>query len=212
MARILIFGDSIAQGAWDERGGWADRLKGYYNSAKLDDLSVRSVGVFNLGISGNTADDVVVRIEGEIVTRQDKWATRNDLYIIAVGVNDSRSSGGQENLVSSPEHYQEQLERIIEVVHKFSDNILFIGITPVDDSKTLACGDTQYWLARVAQFNQVLVDFCDKHTLPIVEIFDSMQQMDFKGLLPDGLHPNTEGHEWMYEQIKPHVLRLLEEK
>ena len=129
-----------------------------------------------------------------------------------MGVNDSRSKANTKNLISSPEHYIEKLREIISAINKFGTKILFVGLTPVDDEKTLLRNNTQYWNERVTEFNKALIDFCEEHKYPFVEIHKAMQQLDYKSLLPDGLHPGTEGHQWMYEQIKPQVLKLLEEK
>ncbi len=47
MTLILVFGDSIAWGLWDDGGAWAERL-----------WDARSRNVYNLGVDGETSDDV----------------------------------------------------------------------------------------------------------------------------------------------------------
>jgi lysophospholipase L1-like esterase len=48
--RVLVFGDSIAQGFWDSEGGWVERLRKHYNSLALEDLkSNQQPEIFNLG-------------------------------------------------------------------------------------------------------------------------------------------------------------------
>lgn len=61
---ICIFGDSITWGASDsEKGGWVERLKIYFGE-KYD------INVYNLGISGDATEDLLVRIEKELRSRK----------------------------------------------------------------------------------------------------------------------------------------------
>ena len=57
---ICIFGASITWGAYDrEAGGWSDRLKVYFYNKDFE------TDVYNCGISGDKAADVLKRIEVE---------------------------------------------------------------------------------------------------------------------------------------------------
>ena len=52
MVQILIFGDSIAWGAWDKEGGWVQRLRKLIDEKNLSDPEFYCL-VYNLGVSGN---------------------------------------------------------------------------------------------------------------------------------------------------------------
>ncbi len=56
MGKFLVFGDSIAYGKWDSKGGWVARLRDYIDE-KYNLNKTGNVQVYNLGIPG----EVVVR-------------------------------------------------------------------------------------------------------------------------------------------------------
>jgi hypothetical protein len=55
---VFVFGDSIVMGLWDERGGWPERL-----------WQGRSRIVYNLGVDGETSEEVKTRFIAEAKTR-----------------------------------------------------------------------------------------------------------------------------------------------
>ena len=57
---VFVFGDSIAWGLYDDRGGWVGRL---WNG--------RSRLVYNLGVDGETSEDISKRFIAEAKVRGD---------------------------------------------------------------------------------------------------------------------------------------------
>ncbi|MBP9816303.1 SGNH/GDSL hydrolase family protein, partial [Candidatus Woesebacteria bacterium] len=68
MDKILVFGDSIAYGKWDSKGGWVARLRNYidttYNLNKEG-----NVQVYNLGIPGEVVPRLAERFSSELTMR-----------------------------------------------------------------------------------------------------------------------------------------------
>ena len=63
--RICVFGASVTKGAWDtEMGGWVNRLR-----LDLEDFKKRKYSVYNLGISGDTTESLLERIDSECKAR-----------------------------------------------------------------------------------------------------------------------------------------------
>ncbi len=62
---VLVFGDSIAYGAWDEEGGWVERLKRYlhHRTTSYGEYHL----VYNLAVSGETSRGILERLEGEAI-------------------------------------------------------------------------------------------------------------------------------------------------
>ena len=57
MGDLLFFGDSITAGAWDSRGGWANRLIGRTMAQTMDarfEPGSFYCMAYNLGVSGDT--------------------------------------------------------------------------------------------------------------------------------------------------------------
>src|SRR5438270_8640503 len=85
--RVLVFGDSIAQGFWDTEGGWVATLSKHYTELALKDLrNNKQPGIYNLRISGDTTRSLLARIESETKVR--KWPGEPLLVLIAIGTND----------------------------------------------------------------------------------------------------------------------------
>jgi lysophospholipase L1-like esterase len=67
--RILVFGDSIAYGAWDTAGGWVDRLKSDAHRQTVASRGLRKLQIVNLGIGGDTSTKILKRVPAEIEAR-----------------------------------------------------------------------------------------------------------------------------------------------
>ena len=86
MAQIFIFGASSTYGAWDEKSGWADRLKQYFHQRVINSNDKDYFLVYNLGISGEDTRGLLRRINNDIKIRGDKdeeniiliWMITND--------------------------------------------------------------------------------------------------------------------------------------
>ena len=76
--RICVFGASITWGAFDDKkGGWVNRLK------LINFAQGNCIDIHNLGISGNTTNELLERIDTEL------FARNPDLIIFSIGANDS---------------------------------------------------------------------------------------------------------------------------
>lgn len=200
--RVLVFGDSITQGFWDTDGGWVQRIRTVYDKETIKtgyDLPT----IFNLGISGNSSGDIVERFEAETEARyQDEKLG----LVFAVGVNDSRTKSGVN--FSEPEEYKSNLEKLLAMARKYSDKIVFVGLTPCveERSNPVSWGDTGYTNNRIRVFNQVLEDFCHDNTLEFIDILTPFTEAGAKTeLLPDSLHPNNEGHQLIADIVLPRL-------
>src|SRR3989338_5799563 len=122
---IVIFGDSITWGAYDpDQGGWATRLRNYFE-AKDDEINI-----YNLGIPGDTTADLLKRIEIEARSREPK------VIIIAIGINDARFIHSTHSLRVSPEEFQQNITKLNSIAQEFTNKVVFVGLTVVDESKT----------------------------------------------------------------------------
>lgn len=206
MADIYVFGDSNSWGAWDARGGWVDRLKCYFAAKKLNEFESDGTSVINLAVSGDASDNLVLRIENEIAVRRKRWSTDHDLFIVAIGGNDSRLKGSGREAYITTEDYTQNLARIAHTIKKYSQNILFVGLTPVID-ELADYSDTAYKQERVKEFNNVLINFCSTERYPVIQILESV---DIKRhLCPDGLHLNTQGHSHVYKKVLPIAEKMI---
>jgi lysophospholipase L1-like esterase len=206
--RILVFGDSIAQGMWDPAGGWVQRLWQEYTRSEIDGgFKDDQPVIFNLGVSGDMTQNVVKRLALETAVR--KWMTDDLIIIIAVGINDTMVFKNVES--NSTELYKGELQQIVAGARQYTEKILFVGLTAVDEKRTTS-PDQQYVYtnARIKEFERTLRSFCEENELPIVKIFETLEEKQAEeDLLADGLHPNMTGHELIASLVKPVLDKIL---
>jgi lysophospholipase L1-like esterase len=204
--RVLVFGASSAQGYWDSQGGWADRLKHYYDGLQMQDLSSDQPKVMNLGVSGDSTVEILKRIGPECKVRiNDKGLA----VIIQVGSNNAAEIGG--HLRSSPEKYQADLESIVKKAEDFIYKILVVGFPAVKESKTnpIAWADIYYRNENIAAFEEAAAQVCDRLDVPFVPLHDHFLNSKDELNAHDGLHPNDAGHKLIFESVRPELDKLL---
>lgn len=204
--RVLIFGDSITQGFWDSEGGWVSRIRKVYDAQKVDGSDDNPPSIFNLGVSADSSDDVLARLENETKAR----ASEKLALVFAIGVNDSRTEADIN--FSTPEQYAQNLTAIIATARQFSDKILFVGLTPCVDTRTnpVSWGESGYTNTRIDEFDRILREVCEQNQVEYVEILQSFQKVQKQGeLLPDGVHPNDQGHQLIAGLVLPVLQKLL---
>jgi lysophospholipase L1-like esterase len=205
MHRILIFGDSITYGAWDKEGGWVARLRKYIDEKIFADPNYYNI-ILNLGISGNNSTDILRRFEFELQQRiKEEGET---VIIFAFGTNDAQLFNGK--FRTEPEQFKENLQKFLEISRKYSDKIFFVGLFPVDESKTTPIPwhkEKFYKNENIKNNNEIIRNFCKQNKINFIEIFENFIDKDYKTLLDDGVHPTTEGHKQMYEIIKDFLIK-----
>lgn len=180
MSVICVFGDSITWGAFDmELGGWVNRLKIFYDQKRETD-------VYNLGVDGDYTLDVLNRFDVEAKTRIP------DIIILAIGINDSSHPSNPQGTDLS--QFESQFNQLLEKSRKFTSKIVIVGLTNVDEE----AGDHGYDNSNIEKYNAVLKTISANANLAFVELFNTLVKEDFA----DGLHPNANGHQKIFEKVK----------
>lgn len=204
--RVLIFGDSITQGFWDIEGGWVSRIRKHYDQQMIDGTDNDPPTIFNLGVSGNSSDDVLARFDNETKAR----ATEELAFVVAIGVNDARTKAGVN--YSDPTRYKQNLSEILRLAKQYSRKILFVGLTPCVEARSnpVSWGDTGYTNGRIKEFDNILREFCQVNQVPFVEVYEPFAKAEAESeLLPDSLHPNDKGHQLIADLVTPGLFELL---
>lgn len=203
--RILFFGDSITQGFYDQAGGWVQRLAKKYQGPAQD------IEIFNLGVSGDCAKDLIERLENEAKIR--RWRDDKLVVAIAVGINDARLVDNR--AVSDVYDFQQELEKLIKIAGKVADAVLCVGLSAVDEEQTnpwpYSSTGAQWSNNRINAFEDTIKQSAQRLNVPFVAIHDSFLAQVTAGqdLLADGLHPNEAGHQLIAELVKPALEPLL---
>jgi len=195
--RICIFGDSITHGHNDEdTGGWADLLKRFFWSKENRHMDV---SVYPLGISGNTTEDILQRFDVETKAREP------EVIILYIGINDTvfTKSGGVE---VGEETFRANFKALVEKAKQYTQSIVALGLNDVIDemlqpfpwSSTGKC----YSKDRVILFDKIIHDVCNEEEVSYIDMKNVITEQD----LPDGLHPNAEGHQKIFERVKDFLI------
>lgn len=199
----LFFGDSITYGTGDSHGGWVGRFRKEQDEKALASDFEKADLAYNLGVPGDTSTDLVARIENEIRNRID--AGDDVAIIFAIGTNDSQFIiDNDKNKVDSIV-FRSNLKYLINIARKFTSNISFVGLMPVDESRvnpTPWAPDRAYRNNDIKQYNQIIKDVCGQEKVKFSEFYDSFAGLNYCDLLIDGIHPNEEGYNRMFKIIK----------
>ena len=191
---ICLFGDSITWGAWDpEHGGWGARLRSYFETNNYD------IMVYNCGVSGDTTNELLKRFNIESEARQP------NIIIFAIGINDSYYYGSKDKPSITIEKFQNNLQELVNQAKKYCSNIIFLGLTPVDENKTKPIP----WETTIFHdqentilYNAKIKEVCKNNDTPFINLLDELKIED----IDDGVHPSPQGHEKMFLKVKEFLL------
>jgi len=203
MTKILVFGDSIAWGAFDlEKGGWVERLKAHYLNMRPE----VKYYVYNFGISSDDTGGILFRLEKQMNIIE-KIEPDNYLFIFSIGKNDARGVGEKSNRKIKIEDYRNNLMEMINIAKNYSDEIFFLGYSIVDEEKTKPWKNAKdFWENKnLEEYEERLRDICNSKGVHYIKIRDVLSKND----LHDGLHPNTEGHRKIFEKVKAELNKFL---
>lgn len=202
MANILIFGDSITYGCWDEEGGWAFRLKHAIENKVIASNFQIDHFVYPLGIPGDTTHTLLQRFKPETEARV--VPQEETIFIFAIGINDSIYNTKTHNHTIPLWKSKNNLQLLIQSAKKYTNKILFVGLTPVDETNATLLSwfpECSYTNKYIQQYDKALQEICSEDKIQFIDISSEWMKMDYTKLLIDGLHPNTEGHKLLFDQI-----------
>lgn len=114
--RIAAIGDSLIYGRHDSAGGWVGRTR----------LAIEAIdewaAVFNLGIGGETSEDVSKRLKQEIEPRKPNF------ILIGVGANDARRHRG--HLAVKPAAFERNLKRLLKDAQGMAETVAIATLLP----------------------------------------------------------------------------------
>jgi lysophospholipase L1-like esterase len=202
MFAICAFGDSIVHGRGDNLDrGWAGRLRKYFEAKDYYNV------FYNLGIPGDTSTELLKRFQTECAARmQKKHESDRFVVLVGIGLNDSRYVDKIGNAQTEPELFRENVLRLVEIAKKYTAEIVFVGLTPVDEKLTNPYETTYFFNERVEEFNNIIRSCCADLDVLFVDLFNEMKKLDYPALLGDGVHPSPAGYEKMYDIIKEFLI------
>jgi lysophospholipase L1-like esterase len=192
---ICIFGDSITEGYYDnEHSGWVNRLKTILANDKI----------YNLGISGDSTEDLLKRFDADIKGKNP------EMIFFGIGTNDSIYLPAEKRNYVGFEKFKANLRSLVEKSRPFTNEIVFVGLTPVDESLTKPIPwqtEMCYTNEEIIKYNSAIRQICESEKLKFIDIFNEFEMNNYKEMLSDGLHPNESGHKWMADKISQEIIK-----
>jgi len=197
---ICIFGASIVWGAVDpEHSGWVGRLRSFLELKRNFEIDV-----YNLGVSGDTTTDLLERFEVECKAREP------NIILISIGINDAQYINNESNPRTSLKDFRNNIQKVIKIAQRFTPQIIFVGFNPIDESKTMPIPwspEKYYTNENVKKYNDMVKLVNKENNLLFIEIFEEWMKVDYRNLLEDGLHPNSKGHQKIFETVKDFLIK-----
>lgn len=193
---ICIFGGSATWGQEDnQNGGWVNLLRNH--------LAKSHVYTYNLGISGDTTNEMVFRAAAEAKAR------KPNLIIFSIGLNDSALMSPNQTPRVPNEKFLANIATLLKITQDLSAPAVFIGPTSVIESKTTPIPWNtvmSYTNSSAKEFDKALKVFCASQNVVSISLVNLLSEND---IAPDGLHPNTSGHLKIFQTVKPIVEKLI---
>tara|TARA_B100000700_G_scaffold271957_1_gene315217 strand:- start:10197 stop:10841 length:645 start_codon:yes stop_codon:yes gene_type:complete len=196
--KLIIIGDSGVYGWGDiEGGGWCERLR--QNWLKSENSPI----IYSLGVRGDGLEKVAKRFRHE-------WEARGELrrkvpegILLAIGLNDSARIGRKDGRPQlSEDAFKFGLKRLINEIKK-EVHVMVLGLTPVNEDVMPFADCLWYSNESCSKYEKKIEEACLDLNIPFFALHKKMINItSYKSLiLSDGIHINSEGHKWIFDQI-----------
>jgi lysophospholipase L1-like esterase len=190
---VFFVGDSITFGWRDEDlGGWPTRLIGALPSRQ-------SVTAYNLGVRGDTSEDVLARWRDEVERRRQIGSST--VIVFAFGANDAKLHPGGRPFVplESTRRNTADILKMATGDHR----VLFIGPAPVEEDALARVINPDGRAAvptnhQVKTVSSLIAAETAKAGVPFFDLYSRLadEKSWFDGLREtDGIHPPGRGHD-----------------
>ncbi|MBI4708985.1 MAG: SGNH/GDSL hydrolase family protein [Candidatus Portnoybacteria bacterium] len=201
---IPIFGDSITLGE-ATGGGWVKNLK---NDCTIDDALVCDIyncDIYNSGVNGDMSPDLLSRFRSNFTSLRIPEAD-DKIIIFAIGINDSVYNSNTREFNVPKETFRSNMQTLINQAKAYNPtNIILVSLTPVDEPKVNDALHRynpykSYKNIYIEQFNTILRSVASANNVSYVDVYTPFYPNRIN-LLSDGLHPNSQGYELIYDTV-----------
>lgn len=195
---IGVWGDSITYGSCDSEAlGWVGRLR------KIRSADKDYEATYNYGLCGDTSSNLLARFSSEF----DSNVYGLELVVFAIGMNDSGKRLDTNKCITSLEGFCKNISDLIAAAQERGSKVCIIGLTNVDEAYTIPepeSANKAFLNESVLAYDTVLRDVARDSNTPFVEVFGLLDNSE----LADGLHPNAQGYEKLFQVISEGLERM----
>jgi lysophospholipase L1-like esterase len=226
---VIIFGNSISHGNWDKEGGWAARLRKYlYMKTMLSNDDDVYYQVYELGVDASNTTRLLQRFESELKARiynpvaAEPQSYGEVLIIIAVGTVDAVYWIDKKHHDVEINEFSANIVKLIELAQKYSKKVVFVGMPPVDESRT----QPVLWWREISLTNSDLRKYeeetrrvCMERGMHFVPILDKIAKIPgYQAMFSpyvkggtwgneDGVHPGARINRIIYTTVKSYLVK-----
>jgi len=217
--KYLLFGDSIAWGMNDFKNrGWQGHLKKHIHKKIREELrdgktfvrlkyyfSIKKKKSFfiNFAFPGDNSLDLLYKLNNKGRKIIENSPEEGFTVIIAIGANDSQIGKSKIKKSIEKKEFRDNILKILRLSKKLARRVIVIGLLPVDEKKIVNTKmKKHYFNKRIEEYNRILKECSQKENVFFKDFYNNWIKKDFKKFLSDGLHPNKEGHELIFEELK----------
>mgnify|MGYP003642946743 CR=1 FL=1 len=185
--KICFFGDSFVNGTGDDTcQGWAGRVSAAAGDAGKD------ITYYNLGIRGNTSEDILARWHQEAMAR----INRGDKALLVFSFGSNDCAAGEDGRSRLPQNDRLKNARSIIVDAPKSWPTIIVGPLPIanDDKANKRITDLSRQAGALAR----------AHRVPYLDVFTSIKDNEIwksECQQGDGVHPNSAGYELVADMV-----------
>lgn len=184
--KLAFLGDSITQFGWDKPTGY---VKEVVSGLEACGIKVTPVPA---GISGNTATDMMGRLENDVLSKKPDWMT------LSCGVNDVWHGASGVPL----DKYKETISAILDRAKAAGIRVMILTSTVIGEDLPNPNN------VKLADYNNFLRTAAKERGLPLADLNADMQALIKEGNKPgtnlltvDGVHMNDAGNRMMARGI-----------
>ena len=190
---IYVAGDSIVYGEGDDlTGGWTNQLK--VDLLKETDYFYR---VYSMGIPGDNSEDLLKRFKYEMDIHHKGF---RNLIIFGIGINDTQIF--EDHNVIPVEQFKDNIISLIKQARAYTDRILFLGLSKVDETKVTPIpwdSEISYRNEEIRKYDEILRKVTEENNVDYIPLFDEIDG------LYDGLHPDHTGHRIIKDKVLNYI-------
>ncbi|HWQ55962.1 MAG TPA: GDSL-type esterase/lipase family protein [Bryobacteraceae bacterium] len=181
----------------------------------LIERTLRSEGiparVINAGVPGNTTEDVLKRLERDVL------AHKPHVVILMIGINDGAYVDPGPKARTEPRvplpRFRENVRTIIGRLRAAGSKVLLVTPNPI--SKRYIYSTFGYYgnheiTGTQQPYVQALIEMGRALAVPVIDVFGEWRREGaLDQYLVDGVHPNAAGHSKIAERLLPQLRRLI---
>ena len=189
---IGMIGDSISHGYYDEQSlGWFCRLGELILARNGSDYMFN-----NMSQAGDNVADTANRAICEVFSRH------FDLIIVSVGINDLRRRKNSDLQLDFSEGARMMYwNKLLDTLLLTKAKILVTDLLPIIENRYMEDASLVRYNSDVVRYNEIIENICREKKINFFARHDRWIGRNLQELFKDALHPNSEGHKIIAEEV-----------